>query len=360
MFQPKYQISPRITKALVEIEASRNAVDSLPITTDVLISLRESAKLAATHYSTYIEGNRLTQAQVDEVIVGHDHFPGRKRDEQEVRHYYAALSEVELLARMEKLLTEKQVQTLHAIVETGRHKKSRYRDGQNVIKDSATRAIVYLPPEAKDVPQLMSELIEWINQSINKNELPIPIIAALAHYQFVTIHPYYDGNGRTGRLLTTLILHMNGYGLRGIYALEEYYAINLGAYYSALSTSDHHNYYMGRADADVTEFIDYFCQGMAIAFKKVEEKAQEAFALGQQDQSPLLRKLDSRQRQVLALFRRHYIVTTDDIAAFFSIKSRSAHYLCRQWVESGFLKIANPSKRKREYALTSKYEKLIS
>ena len=82
------------------------------------------------------------------------------------------------------------------------------------------------------------------NDAITEGEIPIPIIAAIAHYQFATIHPYYGGNGRTARILTTLILHMNGYALKGIYALEEYYAVNLPAYYNALTVVDSHNYYM--------------------------------------------------------------------------------------------------------------------
>ncbi|MDP4155028.1 MAG: hypothetical protein Q8929_05260 [Bacillota bacterium] len=75
MFEPHYEITARISKALMTIESCRTAIEGLPITTDVLISLRESAKLAATHYSTFIEGNRLTAEQVGEIIVGKGHVP---------------------------------------------------------------------------------------------------------------------------------------------------------------------------------------------------------------------------------------------------------------------------------------------
>lgn len=67
----------------------------------------------------------------------------------------------------------------------------------------------------------MNELADWINWELTRHHWPIPIVAALAHYQFVTIHPWYDGNGRTARLLTTLVLHRGGYGLHGLYSLEE-------------------------------------------------------------------------------------------------------------------------------------------
>ena len=91
-----------------------------------------------------------------------------------------------------------------------------------------------MPPEASDVSQMMKDLIEWINEKLLEKKVPVPIIAALAHYQFATIHPYYDGNGRTARLLTNYILHHGGYGLKGIYSLEEYYAKNIHGYYNAL------------------------------------------------------------------------------------------------------------------------------
>ncbi|WP_405136419.1 hypothetical protein [Nocardia sp. NBC_01388] len=97
MFQPKFTISPAAAISLMAIEADRQAIMELPINVDVLAGLRETARLAATHYSTQIEGNRLTQAQVAEALAG-AHFPGRERDEAEVRNYYRALEHIEFLA----------------------------------------------------------------------------------------------------------------------------------------------------------------------------------------------------------------------------------------------------------------------
>ena len=97
-------------------------------------------------------------------------------------------------------------------------KSTPYRDGRNVIRDSRRRGIVYMPPEAKDVPKLMKEMVAWVATTEHK-ELPCPIRAGIAHYEFATIHSYYDGNGRTTRLLTTLILHLGGYDLKGLYSL---------------------------------------------------------------------------------------------------------------------------------------------
>ena len=318
MFDPNFRITPAITKDLMEIEAARQAVIELPIDVEMLRSLRETAMLLTTHHSTRIEGNRLTQAQVAEALSG-ARFPGRERDEAEVRNYYRALEKVEHLALQSDPIRETDIQCLHGFAFEGRATPTPYRDGQNVIRDAASGRIVYMPPESADVPDLMTDLVAWINDKLQSdaadNALPVPLVAALAHYQYATIHPYYDGNGRTARLLTTMIHHKCGYGLKGIYSLEEYYSRDLASYYEALAVGDSHNYYMGHVEADVTGFVAYFCRGMAEAFTAVRTQAVAASERGSKDQSPLLRKLDPRQRQVLGLFRSQGTATTAQIAS---------------------------------------------
>ncbi|MFH0702602.1 MAG: Fic family protein [bacterium] len=357
-FSPNYQITTKIANALIKIEQIKERIKSLPITPSVLAGLRESAKLYSTHYSTLIEGNRLSEKDVQDVIKKNKTFAGRERDENEVKGYYAAIAEVEKLAAKNMPLTENQIQKIHALVVSNgstKVKPTLYRDGQNVIKDSLTGKIVYMPPEAKDVPVLMKALVNWLNQ--NKDEIPCPIVAAIAHYQFATVHPYYDGNGRTARLLTTLILHLGGYDLKGLYSLEEYYAKNLSAYYEAITVGPSHNYYIGRAEANVTKWVEYFSIGMADTFEKVEShslKASENFEL---DQSPLLKKLDPKQRKVLTLFKQQEIITSNDIALFFNFTPRTARKLALDWYREGFLDVVNTSKKGRSYKLSGEYKK---
>lgn len=359
MFKPVFQITPNLTKVLMDIEASRQAVANLPITIQVLTSLRESARLVSTHYSTQIEGNRLTRQQVDEVLHGGT-FPNRERDEREVKNYYQALDYLDLLIRKNQPeLQENDIQILHGLVMDGKAKPTPYRDGQNVIRDSGSHAIVYMPPEAKDVAILMQELVRWINQEIINAELPTPIIAAIAHYQFATIHPYYDGNGRTARLLTNLVLHKSGYGLKGIYSLEEYYARNLQNYYQALSIGESHNYYFGRVEADISNWILYFCQGMADAFAKVRIKANEAEQQAYTDQSHLLRELDQKQRQVLALFRTNKFLTTREIAELLQVNPRTALNFCHQWIDEGFVIAYGEGNKNRKYELSERWLDLL-
>jgi len=360
-FQPRFTITSAVAACLMRVEAARQAVDFLPITPGVLTSLRESARLFSTHYSTMIEGNLLTQEAVGKVIGGNEHFPGRERDEKEVLGYYAALEEAERLAAAGNPVTERQIQSLHALVMAGGRKKARptpYRDGQNVIRDGKTRGNVYMPPEAKDVPTLMTDLARWLKES-QSQALPCPLRAGIAHYQFATIHPYYDGNGRTARLLTSLVLHLGGYGLKGLYSLEEYYARNLGAYYEALTVGPSHNYYEGRANADITGWVEYFCEGMAKSFENVRKRATQAADLGAMDESVTLRRLDPRQRKALALFRSSNNVTSRDVEHLFALSQRTARNLLVAWVEEGFVTVVDPAKKSRKYAVAKEFGGLL-
>ena len=351
-FQPVYSITPGIVQNLLRIERLKTELSHLEITPVLLESLRKSARLASTHYSTAIEGNRLTQDQVEQVVDQNKSIRGREHDVREVKGYYAALEEIQRLVHSRAAVTEKAIQTIHALVMGGgrKRKPTPYRDGQNVIRNSRTNDIVYLPPEAGAVPKLMSELAEWLNA---KNDLPVPLRAAIAHYQFATIHPYYDGNGRTARLLTTLILHRGGYGMNGIYSLEEYYANDLSAYYGAISVGPSHNYHLGRAEADITGWIAYFVAGMAEAFEKVHAHAGKSATLARAQRGPVSR-LDVRKRNVLGRFMDADF-TSRDVAELLQFNRRYASQLCGKWSDEGFLTVEDSSKRSRRYRIAGKY-----
>lgn len=235
-------------------------------------------------------------------------------------------------------------------------KPTDYRNGQNIIKDNSTGAIVYMPPEAKDVPDLMKNMVTWIKEA---NELPTPILAAITHYQFATIHPYYDGNGRTARLLATLILHLGGYDLKGLYSLEEYYVKNLLSYYNAINVGPSHNYYYGRRESDITPWITYFLEGMVFSFEKVTEKMMDAQQKGEKDQIHIMRSLDPKQRKVLNVFREFSLVTSKQIGSVFGFRPRTSSALSKKWVEEGFLEIADRSLKGRKYRLAKKFEILL-
>jgi Fic family protein len=359
LWQPRYTLTPAAVRALLEIEAARAVVDHTPFPPIVAEELRRRARIRSTHYSTRIEGNRLTLAEAEEVLSGsRTRFHGRERDVSEVRNYWNALLRVEAWAARGTPLTEELIQRLHALVERGpRAKPTPYRDGQNVIRDSETGAIVYLPPEHRDVPALMAGLVSWVERE--RKVLPVPLIAGLAHYQFVTIHPYFDGNGRTARLLATFLLHRGGYGLNGFFSLEEYHARDLAAYYGSLVTHPHHNYYEGRAGADLSPWLEYFLQVLAAVFGTAQKEALEAAGTGFMVEPEMMRRLDPRARAVLGLFARQDRVTARDIAAALGLSERMARKLLRDWVQEGFLEVVDASRRGRAYTLSAIYRQFI-
>jgi Fic family protein len=354
----KFSFTPSIVRYLQSIERVRELVRLTILPPVIAEQLRIRAHIRSTHYSTRIEGNRLTLKETEQVIQQGRLFPGRERDVREVEHYYLALQQVEKWVEGNQKITEARIRKLHALLFAGkRAKPTPYRDGQNVIRESSGE-IVYMPPEALDVPELMTELVLWIHRS--EGDLPVPILAGVAHYQFVTIHPFYDGNGRTARTFATWVLHRGGYDLGKFYSLEEFYAEDLSGYYDALVVHPHHNYYLGRNDADITSWLDYFLKGMAVVFERVADEV-ESQARGTMDDSAvdLLRPLDHRARRVLGLFSNQDVIQSSDVANLLGISARQARDLLLQWVDQGWLEVADPSRRGRKYRLSEVYQDFL-
>lgn len=353
-----FDLTPKIVRYLQSIERVRETIRLTVLPPTVAEVLRFQANIRSTHYSTRIEGNRLTLKETEMVVQDGRQFPGRERDVQEVERYYQALQQMEKWVEGRQSITEERIRKLHAILYAGRRSKpTPYRDGQNVISEGSGQ-IVYLPPEAKDVPVLMQELVSWVRAS--EKSLPIPVIAGVAHYQFETIHPFFDGNGRTGRMLTTWILYRSGYDLGKFYSLEEFYADNLPRYYAALVTHPHHNYYFGRDQADITSWLTYFLEGMAAVFERVAEQVRTSAA---EESDPevieLLRLLDHRARRVLGLFHIQEFIRAAEVASLLGISARHTRDLMAQWVEDGWLEIADASNRGRKYRLAEEYRVLL-
>ena len=355
-WQPRYSLTSAIAKGLMDIEAARTVVEHTPLSPAAEIELRRQARLRSTHYSTRIEGNRLTLAQAEQVIERQRQLiPGRERDVREVQHYWNALLRVEEWATRKLPLTEDLIRRLHALVERGpRARPTPYRDGQNIIRDSVSGAIIYLPPEAAGVPALMAAMIAWANRA-ERESVPAPVIAGLAHYQFVTIHPYYDGNGRTARLLATFILHRSGYGLNGFFSLEEHHHRDLAGYYRSLATHPHHNYYEGRAEADLTPWLEYFIQTLANVFTAARDETLRHAASESPKEPDSLRRLDHRARAVLGLFAQSDTIKTAQVAQTLGLSVRMARVLVHEWVADGWLVVVDPSNRARAYGLSAHY-----
>ena len=360
VWKPIYTINSAIARALMNIESANTVVKNTLLSPAAEAELQYKARIRSTHYSTRIEGNRLTLEEAQEVIERKkSHFHGRQRDVSDVRNYWDAILKIEDWAGKKIEFSEDLIKRLHAIVYKGKGSKpTQYRDKQNVIRDSASGRIVYLPPEAKDVPKLMTEMVRWVRDA-EKEQIPVPIIASLVHYQFVTIHPYYDGNGRTARLLATFILQRDNYGLNGFFSMEEHHARDLANYYNSLMVHEHHNYYHGRADADLTSWIEYFVMLLDKVFNQAKDEAVKYAEKSVLTEPEELWQLDHRARVVLSLFANKNKITTQDAAFALGLSTRMVRILLRKWTEDKWLVMADSSNRGRAYELSAIYRQYI-
>jgi Fic family protein len=167
--------------------------------------------------------------------------------------------------------------------------------------------------------------------------------------------PYFNGNGRTARLLATFILHRSGYGLNGYFSLEEHHAHDLAAYYRALATHPHHNYYEGRAEADLTSWLEYFVDILARVFRLAQEEAVRLSEHPPQPEPEVLRQLDHRARLVPGLLAQSERIKTADVAHMLGLSERSARNVVSNWVKQGILEIDDPARRTRAYRLSAVY-----
>src|SRR3989338_2378948 len=199
-YRPNFQVTSSIIKNLGKIEAAKEIVETSVIPIALEESFRKEASTKATHYSTKIEGNRLTLKQTKELLMGKDVI-AREIDKREVMNYYNCLEWIGKAAISKDPISEKTIKELHGMIQKGIVKGKLlggYRESQNAIFDSTTRKAIYFPPEVKDVDVLMKGLVKWLGEKIDVHAI---LKAGVAHYQLVTIHPFTDGNGRTARAL---------------------------------------------------------------------------------------------------------------------------------------------------------------
>lgn len=195
------------SKIFQRLETKKAILDkSRPLPKSVLLKLREQMIIELTYNSNAIEGNTLTLKETRLVLEEGITITGKSlREHFEANNHRDAMLLLENLIKKRKI-GERDILAIHGIILKNIEKEfsGRYRHGQVRILGSK-----HLPPNYLKVPQLMEELIPWINK--NPEKLGVVEFSALAHYRLVKIHPFYDGNGRTARLLMNLILMKAGY-----------------------------------------------------------------------------------------------------------------------------------------------------
>lgn len=209
---------------------------------------------------------------------------------------------------MEKLLpySKKLLLDVQKLVEKGASKEKiglrgpMPPEGLFAVYDSKTGNPDYIPPEYCDIPELIDELVEYVNTT---DDHPL-IVAAVVHYQLVTIHPFEDGNGRTARLLSGYIMDLNGYGFNGIGSLEEYFAYDIEEYYESIQMGLPALYYLGRENPPHPEIrINYFLRMVQLYSQKVcdlQSRSNEADVEGS------MSYLKGREKELLLLLIKKY------------------------------------------------------
>ena len=138
-----------------------------------------------------------------------------------------------------------------------------YRKIQNYVINSQTNKIIYTPPPAYEVNIQMQELLDWIN---HETEISDILVAGIAQFQLVDIHPFLDGNGRSARLLSTLCLYRQGYDFKKLFTLSEYYDRNRKNYYEAIQNVRNNN-------MDMTGWLEYFVKGLETQIGELQNKS---------------------------------------------------------------------------------------
>jgi len=360
-YHPKFQITSATIKLLGKIEASKDIVEELNLPLSLEQAFRKEASIKMSHYSTKIEGNRLTLRQARKLLAGEEVL-SREIDKREVTNYYDCLEWIYQASKSKGAVTENDIKHMHSVIQKGILKgklRGEYREAQNAIYDSRTRKPVYFPPEARDVGPLMKSLGKWLNE---QHEIHPVVKAGIAHYQFVSIHPFMDGNGRTARALATLVLYREKYDLKRFYSLEEYYAEDLKGYYDALHKCQGVQYY-DNPSPDITHWLEYFVKGVSVVFEGVKEKAlasvRKILPQRSEKEIKLLQNLGPRERKVLAYFKNNLQLRSKNLCTFFHIRERAARNLITKWVDMGFIERQGSGKKDAYYVLTAVYRQLI-
>jgi len=265
MFKPKFIITNKINNSLLEIERARGFLEAAKLKEEWIKEMQSEAIILESHHSTHIEGTQLTLKQAREILAGKSLRGIRKDDRQELLNYKKAMDFVaEYLGKKSEII-EDLIKKIHRIlvkdVRGGSLEPGRYRRVQNYVVNSLTGEIIYTPPPPSKVPKLMREFVRWLNEETGISPV---LIAGIAQYQFVDIHPFLDGNGRTARLLCTLILYQNGYDFKRLFSLSEYYDKDRPSYYNAIQS-------VRNNDMDMTYWLEYFTEGLKNQLIEVEE-----------------------------------------------------------------------------------------
>lgn len=318
-YAPHFTITPALLARVEAVAALRERVQGAAVQVAWIPALQKDTRARNAHSSTAIEGNPLTLEQVRAVEAGEAlAVPARAR--REVVNYFAALRHVEKQAAKKRIAHE-DVLRLHRIVagevmdqgDAGRYRAMRVQVGE------------YVPPPPGEVPGLMLELLEWWN-----DDAPVlsPVLSsAIVHYRFEAIHPFADGNGRTGRALALWELYRRGFDTHHIFSVDEFYWEDRPRYYAALQA-------VQRQGEDLTSWLEYCAEGLQQTLERVWQRIQQLSASRSRAQVVLRPK----QEQLLQMLRARGGLSPREIWDGLRISKQGAMDLIRPLMKAKLIK----------------------
>jgi Fic family protein len=318
MFNPNFRYTNKIVRNLTLIAEARAIILNAPLIPKWEVSLRREALISSAHSSTAIEGNPLSLEEVSALAAGRD-ITVRRKDRQEVLNYLEALERIPEFAQRAPF-TGKDLLEVHEVVtkETLEYPEDEgvFRNRQVFVGNRMTGEVIFMPPPTEQVPQLVDGFFEWFN-SVEAEDIDPVAQAGITHYELVRIHPFVDGNGRTARVMSTLVFYKRGFDVKRFFALDDYYDHDRRSYYAALRSVD-------QKTLDLTGWLEYFIDGVTVSIKAVKEKI-----IGLSKDIKLLKEkgqvaLTERQMKIVERMIAKGDATNRDIRNMFNISNRAA------------------------------------
>ncbi|MBI5140088.1 MAG: Fic family protein [Candidatus Vogelbacteria bacterium] len=316
MFNPKFIITPRLLANIKRISLLVAELNHKSFPKVVLLDFERRAREVSAHSSTSIEGNPLPLTEVKKIMK---HAPEHIRDsEREVLNYNLALVELNKLLKVDKhSINLKLILDIQKIVTAsliGHHRAGRLRQEPVFVNNPQMRQPIYFPPDHQDVAGLIDDLILYVNNNINSLD-PL-VVAGLFHKQFVIIHPFVDGNGRTTRLATKLLLAGMGLNTFNLFSFENYYNQNITRYFQNVGLIG--NYYDLKESIDFTSWLEYFSEGIIDELLRVGAELAKISA-PEEKRTPFT-TLQSHHKAIINHLKKHGFIKDSD----YSVLTRRA------------------------------------